>query len=345
LDICIRKSANRQITICSAYLLNKKMKEPKPYLLTLVSIFLVISLGLLATTIYLYFQSSSQVASVLPDKKKHSVKAISNTRDSLEKIYTATVKDLDASFTTPPVNYTGIPENKKQLNTASTKAIIDSPQSYQKLRTEISAILSDKSPAANLESAKEKISELQSMVDVLKNKNTQVTKENERLNAMLKRVNKNEAVNETESKNIKEVVAANKTQVSVSSLKAENILVSAAASSDFLEKETNKASETDKLVGSFTLKNNNSQNIVSEVIVVVLQPDGKVLQTSNWENGIFYTSAGKQIYSKKLRFNNGNGETKKLNFSLEAEKYLPGKYIIEVYHDGSVIGRATKILS
>ena len=320
------------------------MKQPKPYLLTIVAIFLIISLGLLVTTIYLYFNSASQTVAVLPNEKKSPAKTISGTRDSLKKIYTATIKDLDASFATIPADYNNISNKQGRANELQDKKTNDTSTTLEKLRNEINTLLSDKSPTPNLESAKAKISELQNLVNDLKNKNILITKENERLFGLLKQENNNIQKSETVFKN-KNEEAAITTKTSALNFMADNIQVSATTSTDFLEKETTSAEETDKLVGSFSLKNNSNQNTVSEVMLVVVQPDGKVLQTSNWETGIFYTSAGKQIYSKKLRFNNNSGETKKLNFSLQAEKYLPGKYTIEVYHDGSVIGRAIKILS
>jgi hypothetical protein len=321
----------------------KKMKEPKPYLLTLVTVFLLISLGLLAATIYLYFNSAPQTADIYPNKKNSSGKTVSGTRDSLEKIYAATIKDLDASFAAIPAGYSNITGNQDLVNIPSGIKNTDTSAALEKLRNEISSILSDKNPAPDLTSAKAKISELQVLVDELKNKNTLITKENERLFAMLKQVTGNTQKSEPVYKNTNEAVPSPKAVVNL--FKADDIQVSATTSTDFIEKETTRAEETDNLVGSFILKNNSGQNTVSEVMVVVVQPDGKILQTSNWETGVFYTSAGKQIYSKKLRFNNNSGESKKLNFSLQAEKYLPGKYTIEVYHDGAIIGRAIKILS
>lgn len=320
----------------------QKMKEPKPYLLTLVTIFLLISVGLLATTIYLYFNNTSQTAVVFPGNKNGAVKTIISTRDSLEKIYSATIKDLNTSFAAAPVSFNNISTGRPLTNNTSEKKMNDSSSSVEKLRGEINTLLSDKSSIADLESAKAKINELQVLVNELKNKNSQIIKENEKLFSMLKQANNNTSKNVLTNTS-EEPVNVIKNAAPV--FKADNILVSATTSTDFFEKETNKANETDKLIGSFILKNNGNQNAVSEVMIVVVQPDGRILQTSNWETGIFYSSAGKQIYSKKLRLNNIGGESKKINFSLESEKYLPGKYIIELYCDGSVIGRTIKVLS
>ena len=110
-----------------------------------------------------------------------------------------------------------------------------------------------------------------------------------------------------------------------------------------MNKETSKAEQTEKLSGSLVLAGNANSGS-GEIMLVVIQPDGAVLQTSDWETGIFYTSAGKQIYTKKLRFNSNDADIKKIDFSLQADKYLPGKYTVELYYGGALIRTLTKIL-
>jgi len=316
------------------------MKEPKPYLLTIVSIFLIVSVLLLATTAYLYFKKPSTLTAISQGNNLSS-----NTRDSLKKIYTATIKDLDASFAAMPANYTDSLKKQDENNDSPVKKSEDSSYAFDKLRNEISKILSDKSSNADFELAKTKINELQLMVDILKNKNNQIVKENEKLYNMLRVYTEGGKRNNSELKSVEVPQISAQKNNPVTILIADNILLSAVTTTDFIDKETSQAETTDKLVGSVTLKNTSNQNNISEVMVVVRQPDGKVLQNSNWETGVFYTKEGKQIYSKKLRFNNSAGEARKLNFSLEAEKYFPGKYTIEVYYDGSIIGTAVKMLS
>lgn len=321
------------------------MKETKPFLLVIVSIFLLISVGLLSAAIYLYYKKPADLSIVTMIKNPPVAISINSTRDSLEKIYSAAVKDLDTSFTATPTKYTDTlnahPQYPDSLNnnTANTSAAFD------KLRNEINTILQDKSPSADLELAKMKIGELQALVGLLKNKNTEITKENERLYALLKQL---AAVGKTTDNTARSTSVENNSiskPPTDAALRVDNIQLSAISGNDFTEKETTMAEETDKLVGSFMVKNGGAQNTILEVMVVVLQPNGKVLQNSNWETGIFYTKSGKQIYSNKLRFDNNGGETKKLNFSLQADKYLPGKYTVEVYHNGLMIGKTTKILS
>ncbi len=314
------------------------MKETKPFLLVVVSIFLLISVGLLSAAFYLYFKKPPTLAVVTKNKPVAATASFANTRDSLSKVYTAAITNMGSSFTSNENKDTTQLSDSANNHTAANAA-------FDKLKTEITTILEDKSPDADLALAKVKIDQLQALVGLLKNKNSEITKENERLYALLKQLSNEGRTADFSSKNTTQETAAISKTTTDAGLRIDNIQLSAIASGDFMEKETMSAGETDKLVGSFVVKNNGGQNSVSEVMVVVLQPDGKVLQNSNWETGIFYTKQGKQIYSNKLRFDNNSGETKKLNFSLQADKYLPGKYTVEVYHNGQMVGKSTKTLS
>ena len=111
------------------------------------------------------------------------------------------------------------------------------------------------------------------------------------------------------------------------------------------ELENDAADKAEKLAGSFTVINYNSQLTNAEMFVVVLQPDGRVLKTSGWESGAFVTAKGKKIYSYKLNFNYSRGEVKRLQFSLRTDKLIKGNYTMEVYYNGTVIGKMVKTLS
>ena len=82
-----------------------------------------------------------------------------------------------------------------------------------------------------------------------------------------------------------------------------------------------------------------------EMLVVVLQPDGRVLKNSEWDAGSFNTQEGKKLYSYKLNFTYARGEPKRLNFSLRADRYQKGNYTMQLYYNGLMIGKAVKTLS
>ena len=166
--------------------------------------------------------------------------------------------------------------------------------------------------------------------------------ENKKLKAILeemarqtKGIEQNTKLIEKENNNLAEKI---NTLVAVS---AANLNLSALANND--QQETTEALQTEKLVGSFTVKSNMTARC--DIVVVVVQPNGQVLQKSAWESGSFETPEGKKIYSCKIRCETARGENKQLNFSLTADKYLKGKYTMQIYHNGVLIGRMNKTLS
>jgi hypothetical protein len=111
------------------------------------------------------------------------------------------------------------------------------------------------------------------------------------------------------------------------------------------QQETYQALQTDQFQGSFIIKANGSSVQYDEIYVVLQQPDGKVLTQSAWDSGSFETRDGRKVYSYKLRFDYQQGENKRLNFFIEADRYQKGTYTMQVYHKGVLLARTTKSLS
>ena len=257
------------------------------------------------------------------------------TRDSLQKIYAATIQNLDRRFDST-LNYADTLKGSLNVKLAE----------FYKLKTEISDILKDRSNNADLGLARRKISELQKRIDDLLGKNNEVEEENKRLYAMIQQLSKEKSPEQ----NILPVVfdtkpVSNRSTIPVSVFQAYDLHLSAVMVIDDKELETFQAMQTDKFVGSVVVKNNNAINNVAEIFIVVLQPDGHVLQKSAWESGTFETLDGKKIYSCKLRFDYIRGEPKKLLFSLSTDKYMKGNYTMQVYYNGSLIGKMYKTLT
>ena len=82
-----------------------------------------------------------------------------------------------------------------------------------------------------------------------------------------------------------------------------------------------------------------------DIMIVVVQPNGQVLQKSPWESGSFETNEGKKVYSCKIRCETARGENKQYNFSLTADKFYKGNYVMQVYHNGVLLARINKSLS
>ena len=222
---------------------------------------------------------------------------------------------------------------------------------FNRLRNEINTLLQNPTSSADLGTARQKIIALQRIVDDLRNHNQDIENENKRLQSVLQQLS---AYIKNPSATIKRVgfdekTPGSATAVSVTTngpdLSASDLRLSAIMLNNEKEEETAQAGQAEKLVGSFMLKNNTGKPFNSEMQVVVIQPDGQVLKGSSWESGVFTTSEGKKIYSYKLKVDLSSGETRKLLFSLSSERYQPGNYTMQLYHNGMLIGKYLRVFS
>ncbi len=319
------------------------MRESRSSLLLLVSLLLfLMSFVILCTWGYNTYYRSKE------DKKAASffikdtaaigkaTRDIANaTRDSLQKIYAETISDLDKRFDSS-LNYADTLKGSLKVKLAE----------FYTLKTEISDILKNRNNDSDLGLAKEKIAELQKKVNELLGRNNEVEQENKRLYAMLRQLSGEKGAEST----VRPVVFDNKPVTDKANLpenlfQAFDLHLSALMVIDDREMETYQAMQTDKFVGSFVVKNNNAINNVAEVVIIIMQPDGKVLQKSTWESGTFESQEGKKIYSCKMRFDYTRGEPKKLLFSINGEKFIKGNYSMQVYYNGALIGKIYKTLT
>ena len=296
------------------------------------------------------------------------ISPISNLRDSLQRVYIATVNQLDSRLDS--ITKSGNSE-KQKLDVKMTD--------FYKLRNDIITLLKDNSPNADLTTASYKISELQHKVEDLKLKNTSVEDENKRLSEVLanltnnmKMIEKQESTRKanpvtnysiagnpvTPKVKVKPVavntpaakpVAAEKPKTAAPEKSSSPYLVSGfhiatLAIKNDREIETSTADLTEKLVGSIDVNNNFGNDGNAEFVVVVTQPDGHILKKSAWETGTFDTRDGRRVYSCKMQTELSKGESKKLKFSINADSYQKGNYTMQVYHDGQLIGKAVKTL-
>jgi len=258
----------------------------------------------------------------------------SNTRDSLQTLYNTTVQDFEF-------------KQDSGLDNTDTLAVNlnNKLAQYNELRNEIANILKNKTSAADMIVAREKIAELQQKVDQLRNKTNEVAEENKRLNDLVKKlINERPKLNG----NTQTVIAKNKSSAEKNItpfFSVFNLHLAAATIVNDKFHLTSLASRTDKLIGSLAVRNNSEQLNTFEIEVVIVQPNGKVLQNSAWESGIFETPSGKKVYSVKFNFDCPKGENKTLNFSLGSTKFQKGNYTMLVYHSGLMIARLVKYLA
>jgi sulfur carrier protein ThiS len=300
-------------------------------LLLLSSVLFLLSIILLCTWGYQYYHQIQEDKTKAEVVKNTPPAVTDATRDSLLKIYKVTMGSLD-----------------DRLDTAwyyadSLKGNLDiNLREFYRLRDEIATLLQSKTPnVTDIDLARKKIVELQQKVTQLRYRNSDVEAENAKLKALLQQMSRETQGIEDNSKQVEKENRSLTAKVNaLFSLSAANLNLSALANND--QQETNEASQAEKLVGSFTIKSN--MNSKCDIMIVVVQPNGQVLQKSAWESGSFETADGRRIYSCKLHCETSK-EPKQLNFSLTSDKYLKGNYTLQVYHNGVLIGRANKVLS
>lgn len=307
------------------------MRDTKPLLLFSLVLFLL-SAVLLSVLGYQYYHQLKENKSN-KQTKKPPPGTNDSSKDSILKLYKSTLNSLAA-------------REDRVLNIAdSLKGSLDiNMNEFYKVRSDIAALLQEKSNNKDLVLTREKLVKLQLKLDELLDRNVNVDRENIKLHTILEQLTKQPGEN---VQSIRQVSNTDNPAIRKGNLFApistDNLNLSAIALNS--QQETNQAKNAEKLIGSFTVKNNSSADKRYDVVVVVLQPDGEVIQKSAWESGTFETNEGKKIYSCKLRFEASQGETSPLNFSLSADHYQKGNYTMQIYHNGVMIGKLSKTLS
>jgi uncharacterized protein (UPF0333 family) len=312
------------------------MKETRISLLLLLSM----SLLLLAFVVlfiwgFTYYRKAVNPAPATVVMIQDSAALINRTRDSMQQIFTATINKLNATL------------DSTRINTDSVQINMDNRlKEFYTLKNEIDRLYDASLTPAQLVQAKEKINTLQKRLEEWRVNYTDITEENKRLNNLLAQMNESikmpdlagnrKIINET-ARPLGKLVS-NPGALSVTDLQLRALM-------EGRQQETYQALQTDQFQGSFIIKANGSSVQYDEIYVVLQQPDGKVLTQSAWDSGSFETRDGRKVYSYKLRFDYQQGENKRLNFFIEADRYQKGTYTMQVYHKGVLLARTTKSLS
>jgi hypothetical protein len=330
------------------------MKDNKTIFLIVLSILLlIVSMALLWTWGYNYGS----------DKKKKSAStlvaqdSITNenipSKEKVERMYLDAVGNLN------------ILDSALHAADAAKSDIGDKLNEFYRLRDEIAALLKN-SDNNSLLSAQQKIGELQFRVEVLRKQNALIEKENKRLAEILNqlsRIKNKETLMAYDSLSAavsnSDIIAAADlpstqlenqqpatTSVPTSAVKVSAFSVSAVSGQNAMDEPTTKAQLTSKLSGSLSFQNNNRLLQNAELMIVVLQPDGKVLKTSAWGGaGSFESNGVRKIYSSKIRFDCTENENKQLFFNIEADEFQKGNYFIQLYFKGMLVSKTTLTLS
>ncbi len=307
------------------------MRDTKSLLIVLLST------GLVATWIYHLYDKTQYSQRRTEIYIKDSIAVAEGIRDSLYKIYNATITDLDTRL------------DSTSASTDSLKSELDiKARQIRNLQQEINGILGKKGATREeLTTARRKIAQLQQMVEDLRARNRTMAEEQSRLNLVMAQLNGDIRNLQQNIRSLDEENKAMTEKINMASLfVASELKLASIAVRGSREGETSLARKTDKFVLSFVVQNNINQYSNAEVFVVVTNPDGEVMQNPVWESRSMETkNEGKKDYTLRVKFDYEKGEQKRHVFTLDTEKFQKGNYRMEVYHNGYLIGRTVRTLS
>lgn len=307
------------------------MRDIKPLLLGMLSV------GLVATWVYHLYDKAMYSKRRTEIYIKDSIAVAQGVQDSLQKIYAVTINNLDSRL------------DSTRSDADSLKFKLDNKLGeVYRLKEEINNILKKRGASkADLSVAKEKIKELQLLVDELKDQKISMEQEKEDLNNVMTQLSGEITGLQQSMKRLDEENKSLTAKINMASVfVASEITLSPVALRNGKEQETSSAKRTSKLVVSFTVQNNVAQYENADMYIVVTQPNGTILSNDDvWDSSTMTLHNGTKIsFTRKVRFEYTKGESKKLVFSLNADEYLKGVYTLQLYHKGYMIGQVMKTL-
>lgn len=265
------------------------------------------------------------------------VQLVNNTRDSMQRVFAATISKINAAL------------DSTRVTTDSVQVNMDARlRQFYSLKSEIDQLYESRLTPAQVSEARAKIGALQQRLENWRYKYDEVTAENKRLSLLLSQISQGisnpvQSSTRTSSTNAISPLRTSRPGPSPAALAITDLQLKAITEDN--QRETLQALQTGMLQGSFVIRASGPSVPYDELYVVLQQPDGRVLTQSAWESGSFQTPDGRKVYSYKLRFDYQQGENKRLNFSIEADQYQTGTYTMQVYHKGLLLARTTKSLS
>ncbi len=303
------------------------MRDRKALYLLIFSL-TAITISFILITIWGYhFYFSKKDTPAIAATDTTTVVRNASPKDSLLALFNATIDQLNN------------PADSVIIDTSGDKTLAKKLEEYNKLRSEIAEMLRNKTSAEDMSQTSQKISQLQQSVEALKSQNEQVAAENERLNKMVNQLIQQKGASPARAtKTKKTAVSASSLPVLVAHLRFMGLSISNNKS-----EPTNIAAKTERLYGSFQV-NIKPTNTNPYIYIIVIQPNGQPLINPSVKPGTFSTQAGPKTYSTYIRFDNVKDNGNRLVFSIDSPNFQKGKYAMQIYHQGVLIGRLTRTL-
>ena len=307
------------------------------------SLFLLIAVLVLVTISFIvisvrgyryYFQTTENKPAVVePEKNFVSVKQ-HNKSDSLEHVLDSLIR----KYGNQENGFAG--NDPDSLDGILKLKILE----YKKLKSDIIEILNKRVALKDTAIVNEKISLLQKTINELRERNNGIVSENEQLKETVKRLTVLKGMREEATSNSNPQKSVSKSSHSLPLL-VSHLRFTAISGKKEDKTRTSLASQTNRFEGSFEINIKSAKNNSPKIFIVILQPNRKILINPAAKPGIFYTPDGNKRYSTSLQFDVNKDNHKRLYFSVAVTQPIhKGRYTMQIYHGGILIGRLNRIL-
>lgn len=295
------------------------------YLLIFVLLVVTVSFILVSFWGYRYYFERKQQHEAAIQPAKQTVNSAASFYDSLQHLLNAGVVQVHDISDSVSIDSTS--------DTTLASKLIE----FNRLKNEITQMIENKSSSQDSAAHNEKISQLEQSLEELKTRNDEIAAQNEKLSSIVKDLIAKKGNTTAHSKDKHPASSASTLPVLVAHLRFVGLSVSNNKSI------TNIAAQTERLYGSFqiNIKPNNKDNTI---YIVIVQPDGKTLRSASGRSGTFKSDSGTKAFTTSIKFDNKTDNGNRLVFTIDAHNFQKGKYAMQIYHQGIMIGRLIRTL-
>lgn len=283
---------------------------------------LVVSLCLVGTWAYHVYDKNQYVQQVPAVIQKDSIAEQKAANDSIRNSYSKTLAQMDTSAADSEADMTTYADKSSEIDS---------------LRNEIYAILNINAiTKEDLRRAEEKIKELRQKLTSATGKQV-VQTDNQPSTTPVKN---DGAISDRRAKTEQKNIKSGKEETPTALLNTVNISFKA-IQSETKDQATTRANAAGFFSVSCLLQNSAVSFTDTELFIVLTDPKGNVVQDDQWQAGMFLTSFNTRIpYSRKSIFNYAKGDAKRVTVSIEPSVIMQGSYSLQIYHNGTRIGKS-----
>lgn len=292
----------------------------------------ILGAGIIGLGGYMAFDKSKTSETI--QQQQTQIAKVTDDKSEIQKNFDASLARLDAMTET---------------NNGLEKKLTERSKEIEKYKKDIRNILNKKNAtAAELSKAKELIAQLDEKINGLQAEVARLTTENKTLGeekVVLTQQKEQLTQDLATTTSVKEELAK-KVDVA-STLNAYNFAITPInVKHNGSEKVSTTAKRVDKMMISFDVNNRIAESGQTDLYVVVIGPDGKLVSDQAMGSGTFTTrEEGDKSYTTKLPLDYQAAQTKKVEFAWkDVSKFQPGSYTVQIYQNGFKIGEGTREL-